>query len=170
MTPAYLLFYGDGARSLRIAYTWLHPEQRHFLVRVFAHRDTLFTNVKLGLNGEFFVDGFRYQPPHINSHIWQREMVRDFVWLVAEQKNAHLHVELIAALQSLLWDHPRGKCDLFLLNLHDGLQSRCNLPEAPCWALAHWDVHPDERVEPAQSGVAARKSSGIAALIKSLIQ
>jgi hypothetical protein len=144
MGPEYMLFYGNGARSLRVAYAWLRPEQRQFLVRrIFAHRDTLFRNVKQGHNGEFFLDGFVYAPELCSSHIWQRELVRDFVWFVAKRRDATLMIELIAALQALLWDHPLGQRDVFLLNLHDALQGRCLLEEAPCWGLAHWDRHPD---------------------------
>lgn len=145
MAPEYMLFYGNGARSLRVAYVWLRPEQRHFLVwRVFAHRDTLFRSVKQGLNGEFFLDGFAYGPEHCSSHIWQRELVRDFVWFVVKRRQAPLVAELIAALQTLLWEHPLGQRDLFLLNLHDALQGHCLLEEAPCWGLAAWDRHPEE--------------------------
>jgi hypothetical protein len=148
MMPDYLLFYGNGARSLRIAYAWLSAEQRHFLVwRLFAHRDALFRHIKLGANMEFFLDGFTYGAEHLSSHIWQRELVRDFVFSISKVNNAFYIAELIAALQHLLWEHPRGSADLFLLNMHDALQGRCNLAEAPCWGLQWWDVHPDERAD-----------------------
>ena len=149
MGPEYMLFYGNGSRSLRIAYAWLSAEQRAFLVwRVFAHRETLFKSIKLGANSEFFLEGFVYGEELISSHIWQREIMRDFAWLVNAAGNAFYNVELIAALQGL-WEHPRGKCDLFLLNIHDALQGRCKLGEVPCWGLAYWDLHPDERRKPA---------------------
>lgn len=148
MTHEYMLFWGDGARSLRIAYAWLGPEQRQFLVwRIYAHRYTLFKNIRDGQNGEFHIDGFVYEEQRISSHIWQRELVRDFLWFVVNKKKLGLVVELIAAIQALLWEHPRGQRDLFLLNLHDGLQNRCLLEEAPCWGLAAWDMHPDESAD-----------------------
>lgn len=149
MGPEYLLFYGNGSRSFRIAYAWLSAEQRAFLVwRVFAHRETLFKSIKVGANSEFFLEGFVYGEELISSHIWQREIMRDFAWLVNAAGNAFYNVELICALQGL-WEHPRGKCDLFLLNLHDALQGRCKLAEVPCWGLAWYDQHPDERRKPA---------------------
>lgn len=148
MAPDYMIFYGNGARSLRIAYAWLKPEQRQFLVwRVFAHRSTLFKTVKMGLNNEFFLDTLVYDQQHINSYIWQRELVRDFCWLVANRKSGALIIELICALQTLLFEHPRGKCDVFLLNLCDALQGRCLLEEAPCFGLTAWDLHPEERAD-----------------------
>jgi len=147
MTPEYFLLWGNGTRSLRVEYAWLRPEQKQFLIwRVYAHRETLFKSIKVGLNGEFFADGFVYDE-QCYSYIWQREIVRDFVWYVANKKSGTFNAELICALQSLLYEHPRGKCDIFLLNLHDALQGKCLLEEAPCWGITHWDLHPEERVE-----------------------
>lgn len=144
MSPDYFGFYGSGTRSLRVSYAWLSAAQRHFLVyRIFAHRETLFRNVKHGLNNEFFLDAFVYDT-HVASHIWQREMARDFVWMIANREVGALNVELIAAMQALLLDHPRGQRDLFLLNMHDALQGHCLLREVPCWGVSAWDKHPDE--------------------------
>lgn len=146
LSPTYFCLFGNGSRSLYVEYRWLEPEHRTFIARrLFAHRHTLFRVVKIGINNECFCDGFVYND-HITSYIWQRELLRDFVWFIAAREQGHLTVELIAALQSVLYDHHRGQRDLFLLNLHNAVQGECLLMEVPCWGLAFYDLHPDERV------------------------
>lgn len=135
-----------AANELRIPYTWLTDEERHFVVyRVFAHRHTLFATIKRYENNAFLLEGFVHNSPALYDWVWGREMARDFAWLVAAKRQAYMVHELIVALQLLMASHGKGRKDVFLKALHDGLQGRCDLARVPCWGLEAFDLHTEER-------------------------
>ncbi len=158
--PARFSMRGDhfcllDAHDLRIPYTWLTDEERHFIVySVYGHRKSLFGSVKRYENNEFLLEEFHHDSPQLyDASVWGREMVRDFCWLAAAKRQAFLVHELIVALQNLMTNHGRGRRDVFLKALHDGLQGTCELARVPCWGLEAFDLHPEERESATTSAV-----------------
>ena len=75
----------------------------------------------------------------------RRQLVRDFVWMVWEQKDAGMWQEMIAAIQSVQRD-PRYKTalsDRFLSSLESACQSphRIRIMEVQCWNNSQEDLH-----------------------------
>lgn len=147
MTQDYFSFFGRGSASFFVYYKWLdHKEDREFLVKTcFANCDLYFKTVKMFENNAFLLESFVFDnDPSICNHIWRRELVRDFVWLVFSKKREQwLHKELIVALQMVIME--KGKKDIFVSALHDGLQGMTNLHEVLCWGLDQTDLHPEEQ-------------------------
>ena len=154
-------FFGQGTKALSVRYTWLDDYDRAFISnQIYAHRETLFKENVLHDTGYFNLEGFIYNPKNvlvpvsrhrdtseshtgICSYVWQRELMRDFAWLVMS-KYVHLSCELLIALQKLMVDHPLGKKDIFLATLHSGVQGTINIYRVPCWGLSDADVHPED--------------------------
>lgn len=146
-------FFARGKQSLGVYYKWLKDKERAFIVhKVFANRKTLFKTIKHFENNQFAFDGFihdttkgKHAYEQLCDPMWQRELVRDFAWLVFAKRNEPFIVlELIAALQEIMITHPVGKRDVFLCNLHNGLQGTCNIKEVLCWNLEPYDIHTEE--------------------------
>lgn len=154
--------FGRGKQGLGFQLRWLKKKQRDFLVySVFAHRHALFKSIKRFENNQFDLSGFVHDPQQqqkehpyerICDPMWQRELVRDFVWLVISKREGHMTLELIAALQEMMLSHPMGRKDIFLASLHAGLQGHCNVREVLCWGNETYDVHSEEdwqkRIQP----------------------
>lgn len=128
--------------SLPIRYEWLPQAERNFLINMFACRMTLFRSRKEYENNQFDCSEFTFDgEKEMVSHIWRRQIVRDFVWMVAAAKNLNYAVsELIASIQGVLLRKP---ANVFLSALHDGLQGRVMLSEALAWNNADKDDHPE---------------------------
>ncbi len=161
-------FFARGKPSLGVHYKWLKEKERSFIVyKAFANRKTLFKSMKQFENNQFAFEGFVHDPkPHDNKHayeqlcdpMWQRELVRDFAWLVfAKRTESFVVLELIAALQEIMISHPVGKRDVFLCNLHNGLQGTCNVREVLCWNLEPYDIHSEEDYQKRQGKNAAAR-------------
>ncbi len=133
--------------TLRVPYVWLSDHERDFLVRsVFARRTRLFRSCKMYDGGEFVLDGFIHDTSGtIFDPVWGRELARDFALFVLAARQPHMVHELIVAMQSLMVDHLRGRRDVFLRALHDGVQGTTRIDEVPCWGLEAHDLHPEER-------------------------
>jgi hypothetical protein len=132
--------------DLRIPYAWLTEKEREFIVySVYGHRETLFKCIKRYENNAFLLDDFVHNSQQLYDWVWGREIARDFAWLVASKRQPFLVHELIVALQSLMTSHNRGRKDVFLKALHDGLQGSCELARVPCWGLEAFDLHNEER-------------------------
>jgi len=75
----------------------------------------------------------------------RRQLVRDFVWMVWEKKDADMWQEMIAAIQSVQRDESH-KCalgDRFLSSLEAACQSphRVRIMEVQCWNNSGDDLH-----------------------------
>lgn len=167
MRSDHFLLLGNGARSLAVRYEWLDQQDRHFLVHTcFAEREKHFKACVMHENMHFKLDDFLYNPRAIlspvyrgtrpsESHtsvfsfVWQREIVRDFVWMVMNKARAqqYLQNELLIAIQRLQCDHSMARQDLFLASLAQGVQGTLNVYSVPCWGYSRIDVHPEEAWE-----------------------
>lgn len=146
VTQDYFSFFGRGASAFFVYYKWLEQkEDRDFLVYTcFAHCETYFKTIKVYENNAFLLESFVFDSdPRICNVIWRRELVRDFVWMIfSKKKEQWLVKELIVAMQMVIVD--KGKKDIFLSALHDGLQGMTNLHHVLCWGLDHNHLHPEE--------------------------
>ncbi len=134
------------ANGLRVPYTWLTDDERHYVAyELFAQRTTLFKTRKTFPNGEFVFNDCIHDGPRLFDWVWGRQMVRDFAWIVVAQRSAHMLHELIVATQHLMVDHARGRKDVFLRALHAGMQGSRSIARVPCWGLTQHDLHPEER-------------------------
>jgi len=154
-------FFGNGHKALSIPYAWLDQYDRAFMQQhVLLQRTELFKDNVTHESGHFSADGFVHDPKHVlsplwrhrdtsESHtgicsfVWQRELVRDFAWLVMSKQPA-LTCELLMALQTLMVEHPLAKRDIFLGALHNGVQGTVNVYRVPCWGLSSADLHPED--------------------------
>lgn len=154
--------FARGKQGLGIQLRWLKKKQRDFLVYgIFAHRHELFKSVKCFENNQFDLSGFVHDPDREHPYericdpMWQRELARDFVWMVLSKKEGYMTLELIAAVQEMMLTHVAGRKDIFLASLHAGLQGQCNVREVLCWGNEVYDVHSEEdwqkRIQPADS-------------------
>jgi len=136
------------ASTLRIPYAWLNEGERAFLVqRVFRQRARLFKTRNVYVNGELLLRDFVHDSSMARLYDvqWGREMVRDFAWMVVARGQPHVVHELIVAMQQLMVDTPRGRRDVFLKALHDGVQGSVDIAQVPCWGLDAHDLHSEER-------------------------
>jgi hypothetical protein len=153
--------FAAGKPSLAIQFDWLKEKDRKFIVyNIFAERKQLFKTVKQFENNQFALDDFIHDPtPNVHPYervvdpIWQREIVRDFVWLVFSRKESYMVLEMIAALQEIMTSHSVGKRDVFVCALHSGLQGRTNIREVLCWNNSTADVHSEEDYQKRQTKV-----------------
>jgi hypothetical protein len=163
----HFLLLGNGNRKLAIRYEWLDTEDRRTLVQtIFQKRDYLFKSQYINEHQHIRMDdcvlnqkrvlspvhrryNYRDSIDGIFSFEWQRQIVRDFVWMVFNQarknKQPTLQQELHYALSSLTQMHPMGQCDLFLSRLLMGVEGRIQLYRVPCWGVrpSKEDQHPD---------------------------
>ena len=136
LRSTHFCLFARGKASLAMRFEWLKKKDRDFLVwGVFAHREELFKNVKRFENNQFDLSGFVFDPSaqwgtqraqsapdhpyeRICDPMWQREIVRDFAWMVLSKKEGYMHLELMAALQEMMLVHPIGRRDVYLASLH----------------------------------------------------
>jgi hypothetical protein len=147
-------FFAKGSPALAVRFEWLTDEERKFIIyTVFAERRTTFRSCNVYDNLHLRLDEFIYNPKDLSraeSHtaicsiIWQRELVRDFVWLIKSQRNAHYMHELNAALMSLMHQSQWGRKDVFLATLYYNMQGNGCLEQVPCWGLSATDLHPED--------------------------
>lgn len=151
-------FFGNGCRQLAVRFAWLTPDEMEFIVNdVFALRVALFkTRNLVETNMHFSFEDFLHDPKsapltQLESHsaicsfVWQREIVRDFVWMVLAQRNSFMALELIVACQTLMLENKYAKKDVFLATIHEGLQGSIKVSEILCWNLSPpTDLHPED--------------------------
>ena len=175
MRHDHFCFFGKGTVRLAIRYEWLKPDERNFIVyKAFAERKRVFKSVNVYENMHFKLDGFLYNPSSVlgvlESHtaicsvVWQREIVRDFVWLVLAKRNGYLRSELVVSLQELLFvdtcGDRRPQKDVFLGAMLHALQSSiANVYEVPCWGLSVTDIHPEDAHQQQQQETIAIRST-----------
>lgn len=128
LSSSHFCLFGD---ALPIRYEWLTPEDRDFVVRLFAARQTLFKVRKEYENAHFEYSGFLYVESDIVTRAWRRQIARDFVWFIWHRRHVGAIVDLVGAIQNLLCGP--GSRDMFLANLHGAIQGRCNIDEVLCW-------------------------------------
>jgi len=139
--------FARGKESLAIQMSWLELEEREFIYDLHSNRKTLFRNIKQTANNQFEMSGI-VLPEDAMEHVWKREIVRDFIWMVhgmairTNSGGGWMIAEMIAAVQGVMLT---CKADVFLVEIHAGLQGRCNIREVPCWGLQEWDLHPEEK-------------------------
>lgn len=148
--------YGNGCDALSVRTQWLQPKERSFVVySVFAERERLFKTRKEFENNQFHFEDFAHDPPGmvtgaagftaICDPMWQRQLMRDFVWLVlAKDSSGFMVLELIMAMQNLMYTHRMARGDVFLASLHNGLQGMSNVKEVLCWGNDENDLHSEE--------------------------
>ncbi len=134
-----LLVFGE---QYPIMFDWLSDDDLAFMARVFEHRHTIFKIAREHSDRQYDYFGLRIENEDLLLPcITRKQLVRDFVWLVADTWEPFYVTELVVALQWILIARPT---DVFLSHLAEGLQGRCNLKEVPCWGLTLWDTHPEE--------------------------
>lgn len=160
----HFLLLGDASKSLGVRYEWLDANERRFLEdKVFKEREALFKTCVVGVNCHMHLDGFKYDPVSkilspvkhsvdlseshtgIFSFVWQREIVRDFVWFVLNnaKKERHLYNQLILALRRINDEHMYGKRDMFIASLLQGIYGQIDVHRVPCWGFTPADIHPE---------------------------
>jgi hypothetical protein len=133
-------FYVFG-QHLPIRYEWLPKAERDFLISLFANRMTLFKSRKEYENNQFDLSGFTFEGERdMVSHIWRRQIVRDFVWMVAAKNVNYIVAELVASIQGVLLNKP---ANVFLGCVNDALQGRMRLSEVLAWNHTDTDEHPE---------------------------
>jgi len=158
---------GDGCKALSVHFNWLDTEDKLFLQKnVFANGKSYFDTCIIGENNHIRFDKFKHNPPgmilspvdksvnisdshtSIFSFVWQREIVRDFVWLILHkaQKEGEpvLKNELILALSKINQEHPYGSRDLFISALFQGVCGQLNIHQVQCWGFSSVDIHPED--------------------------
>lgn len=127
--------------SLPIRFEWLSAVDRSFLVNLFACRVNLFKSRKEYENNQFDYSNFTFDGEReMVSIIWRRQIVRDFVWMVAATNVNYMVAELIVSIQGVLLNNPSN---IFLSALHQGLQGRVRLSEVLAWNNIELDDHPE---------------------------
>lgn len=130
--------FGD---KLPIRYEWLSQEDQTTLISMFANRKALFVVCKEFENNQFDCNTFTFEgEKQLINHIWRRQIVRDFVWIVATKNISHVVLELIVALQQVLLSK---KSDVFVSAIHDAIQGRMRLTDVIAWDHSEFDVHPE---------------------------
>lgn len=161
----HFLLLGDGAKSLAIRFEWLDENDRRFLMEnVFSNGEAYFKTFVKGENNHVLIDNFKNNPPGLvlspvdknvnvaNSHtsifsfVWQREIVRDFVWLILHKAKTepYLGNHLILALRKINDEHIYGKRDLFISALLYSITGHTNIYLVPCWGFSRADIHPED--------------------------
>jgi len=135
--------FGD-AYSVR--YEWLADADRAVVLGLYRERKSVFRVLREYHNDQFEYSRTVYGEDDVVTWVWRRQLVRDFVWMVRARlpKDAHAHLELLAALQRLIVGKKRSRHALFLSELHAALQGQTCLDEVLCWGTHAADAHPDE--------------------------
>lgn len=161
----HFLLLGDASKCLAIRYTWLDARDKQFIVeQVINKRKELFKTCVVGENNHMRLDGFKYNPESrilspvdwkvnlaeshtgIFSFVWQRELVRDLVWLVLHKSknDAYLRNQLILDLRRINDEHIYGRRDLFISTLLQGIYGQLDVYKVPCWGFSKVDIHPED--------------------------
>ena len=123
-------FYLFQGTELPISYEWVSEEDQRFLIKVMQNRTKLYKKRNEYMNHQFDYSEFVYENDSCLPMVWRQQIVRDFVWMVAKKNDRFFTSELISAVQ---WIRIlRKDKDLFLKNIHSGLQKLCHLEEVLC--------------------------------------
>lgn len=126
---------------LPIRFEWLSQADCTFLINLYACRVNLFKSRKEYENNQFDYSNFTFGGEReMVSFIWRRQIVRDFVWMVAAKNVNYMVAELIVSIQGVLLHKPGN---MFLNAIHQGLQGRVLLSEVLAWNNADKDDHPE---------------------------
>lgn len=137
-----LCFFGLGADHLAVRMSWIasFPKLKAFVIdELFGRRVEIFSDVQFYLNNAFKLEGFVYDSdPNLFLDVYRRELVRDFIWLLPLTCLS----EAITAIQKTCLEYPD---DVFLKQLHWGLQGQTKITEVLCWNNTEEDLHPYEK-------------------------
>jgi len=120
------LFFGT---ELPILFEWISSEDQHLLIRMMKFRKQLFRQRKESLNNQFDYSDIIFKENQIVDPIWRQQIIRDFVWMIIHKNQPYITTELIAAIQSI---QIQKRGDIFLNNIHAGLQTKRHLHELLC--------------------------------------